>query len=99
MAKKDKEALQNKMASFGDKMVRVAPEIPLQEEITIIQKKVEKPTEIIEEVGEKGFHLFIPMDVYWKVKETCVAEKTSMKNYINSLLLEDMKAKGKIKPK
>lgn len=97
MAKGDKEALKNKMASFGDKLVKTNSDTPLQE-VSPVQTKDEKIKENLE-VVEKGFHLFIPMDVYWKVKETCVQEQTSMKNFINNLLIADMKQRGKIETK
>jgi hypothetical protein len=97
MAKGDKEKLQNKMAAFGDKLVKTNSDTPLQE-VAPVQSKEEKPKENTEE-GEKGFHLFIPLNVYWKVKETCVQEQTSMKNFINNLLIADMKQRGKIETK
>jgi hypothetical protein len=96
MAKGDKEKLQNKMAAFGDKLVKTNPDTPLQEVAPV--QKTDNAKETTEE-GEKGFHLFIPNNVYWKVKETCVQEQTSMKNFINNLLIADMKQRGKIETK
>lgn len=92
MAKGDKEQMKSKLASMGDKLASTEPKVTVQHVV-----KEETPPK--KEEGEKGFHLFIPNTVYWKVKETCVEERISMKDFINTFLTEDMIKRGKIKPK
>ncbi len=97
MAKGDKEQRQSKMLDLGDKLTQGSTKMIVQEIKPTEEIEVKTPKK--EEEGEKGFHLFIPNTVYWKVKETCVEERISMKDFINTFLTEDMIKRGKIKPK
>lgn len=98
MAKGDKEQMKNKLASMGDKLASTEPKFVVQK--TVEEDKTAQQQEII---NERGFHLFMPDDIYWAVKKTCIEDsekspnKISMKDYINTLLKNEMIKRGKIK--
>lgn len=94
MAKGQKENIQNKMLSLGDKLAKKEPDTPMQHEVKIIEKK-EVIQQKTEKQSEKAFHLFIPESMYWEAKAESLKERISMKDYINRAIAESIEKRNK----
>ena len=83
MAKGKKQELDNKLSSFGDILAKKeSTNIPLQQVSPVeeTQTTEKAPNTVVKEKDETPFHVYIPTELLWSIKEIGFKKKKKIKD-------------------
>ena len=83
MAKGKKQELDNKLSSFGDILAKKeSTNIPLQQVSPVEETQITEkaPNTVVKEKDETPFHVYIPTELLWSIKEIGFKKKKKIKD-------------------
>lgn len=90
MAKSD---IKNKMASLGDKLAKT-PSNPTIQEVKPVTQQAQTTVTKQEEKKETPFHVYLPTELLWSIKELGLNKRMKIKDIFVKALTEYVEKQG-----